>query len=169
MTSLNNYATSRVGAQRPTHLLTPDGDFDFTDGDIAIELAGKLGLELFDWQRWLVRWILAVDIVGRPACSQVIIIVPRQNGKGAVLEAVELFWLVVAGIPIVFHTAHEADTAAGHQERIESLIADPPIELPRIKSYKSNGKEKIRNLDEKLLLDFRTRTKQPSAARRRSG
>lgn len=149
----------RIGAQRPTHLLTPDGQFDFSDGDDAIRLASALGLELFDWQRWLVRWILAVDANGQPACRQVIIEVPRQNGKGAILEAIELYWLIVAGVPVVIHTAHEADTAAGHQERLDSLIGEPEIELPTIRSYKSNGKERIRNLDEKLLLQFRTRTK----------
>lgn len=149
----------RVGAQRPTHLLTPEGRFDFSDGDLAIELAGNLGLHLLDWQQWLVRWILAVDENGRPACNTVIIIVPRQNGKGAVLEAVELFWLTVAGVPRIIHTAHEADTAAGHQERLDELTAEPDIALPTLKSYKANGKERIRNLDDKLILQFRTRTK----------
>ena len=154
----------RVGAQRPTHLLTPDQvdpslRFDFSDGDDCIALAAALGLELLDWQRWAIRWILAVDQYGNPACRQVIIIVPRQNGKGAILEALELYWLIVAGIKVVVHTAHEADTAAGHQERLDSLISEPAIDLPRLRSYKSNGKERIRNLDEKLLLQFRTRTK----------
>lgn len=149
----------RVGAQRPTHLLTPEGRFDFSDGDDAIELAAALGLVLHDWQAWLVRWILAVDGDGSPACRQVVIEVPRQNGKGAILECVELYWLLVAGVPVVIHTAHEADTAAGHQERLDSLIVEPEIELPAVRSYKSNGKERIRNLDERLLLQFRTRTK----------
>ena len=152
-------ASGRVGAQRPTHLLTPEGSFDFSDGDDCIALAADLGLELFDWQRWLVRWILAVDADGNPACRQVVLIVPRQNGKGAVLEAIELYWLIVAGVKVVVHTAHEADTAAGHQERLDALIGEPEIDLPRLRSYKSNGKERIRNLDEKLLLQFRTRTK----------
>lgn len=159
MNSRTGATPARVGAQRPTHLVTPDGEFDFSDGDDAIELAAALGLELFDWQRWLVRWILAVDASGQPACSVVIIEVPRQNGKGAILECVELYWLIVAGVPIVIHTAHEADTAAGHQERLDTLIAEPDIELPSLKSFKANGKERIRNLDEKLLLQFRTRTK----------
>jgi len=148
-----------VGEQRPTHLVTPEGDFDFSDGDDAIELAESLGLVLFDWQRWLVRWILAVDGNGLPAAGVVILEVPRQNGKGAILECIELYWLIVAGVPIVIHTAHEADTAAGHQERLDTLIAEPEIELPALKSFKANGKERIRNLDEKLLLQFRTRTK----------
>lgn len=152
-------ANARVGAQRPTHLLTPEGSFDFSDGDDCIALASALGLELFEWQRWLVRWILAVDADGNPACRQVVVIVPRQNGKGAILEAIELYWLIVAGIKTVVHTAHEADTAAGHQERLDSLISEPEIDLPALKSYKSNGKERIRNLDDKLLLQFRTRTK----------
>ena len=159
MSSSQSVTLARVGAQRPTHLVTPEGEFDFSDGDDAIALAAALGLELFDWQRWLVRWILATDSTGQPAAGVVILEVPRQNGKGAILEAIELYWLIVAGVPIVIHTAHEADTAAGHQERLDTLIAEPEIELPVIRSYKSNGKERIRNLDEKLLLQFRTRTK----------
>lgn len=149
----------RVGSQRPTHLVTPNGQFDFSNGDDAIELAAALGLELFDWQRWLVRWILAVDEDGQPACRQVIIEVPRQNGKGAILECVELYWLIVAGVKTTIHTAHEADTAAGHQERLDSLITEPETEIPLLRSYKSNGKERIRNVDDRLLLQFRTRTK----------
>lgn len=149
----------RVGAQRPTHLLTPEGRFDFSDGDDAIELAAALGLDLFDWQRWLVRWILATDETGRPACQVVVLEVPRQNGKGGVLEAIELYWLIVARVPVVIHTAHEADTAADHQGRLDALIGEPEIDLPTLKSYKANGKERIRNLDDKLLLQFRTRTK----------
>ena len=149
----------RIGAQRPTHLLTPDGEYDFTDGDVAIDLAGSLGLHLLDWQCWLVRWILAVDANGRPACNTVILVVPRQNGKGAILEALELFWLIVAGIPNVIHTAHEADTAAGHMERIESLTTEPDIDLPKLHTYKANGKERTKNLDDKLVLQYRTRTK----------
>lgn len=149
----------RIGAQRPTHLLTPEGAFDFSDGDDCIALASALGLELLEWQRWLVRWILAVDADGNLACRQVVLIVPRQNGKGAVLEAIELYWLIVAGIKTAVHTAHEADTAAGHQERLDTLIDEPSIDLPALRSYKSNGKERIRNIDDKLLLQFRTRTK----------
>ena len=151
--------TQRVGAQRPTHLLTPEGRFDFTDGDVACDLADALGLHLLEWQRWLVRWILATDENGKPACNTVIVIVPRQNGKGAILEALELFWLLVARIPVVIHTAHEADTAAGHMERIESLTAEPDIEIPRVKTFKSNGKERTKNLDDQLVLQYRTRTK----------
>ena len=64
-------------------------------------MALSLGLELFDWQRWVVRWILAVDGKGQPAARQVILEVPRQNGKGAILECIELYWLIVAGVPVV--------------------------------------------------------------------
>lgn len=152
----------RVGAQRPTHLLTPDGPFNFDDGDIAIKLAEDLGLVLLDWQRWLVRWILATDENGLPACNTVIIVVPRQNGKSAILEALELFWMLVAGVPRVIHTAHEADTAAGHMDRIESLTTEPDIEIGAVRTYKSNGKERTICIDaekRKMLLQYRTRTK----------
>lgn len=159
-------ASRRVGAQRPTHLLTPDGDFDFSDGDVAVDLAEQLGLVLLDWQRWLVRWILARGADGLPACSTVILVIPRQNGKGAVLEALELYWMLVDRVPNVIHTAHEADTAAGHMERIEALTVDPDIELPYVHTFKSNGKERTLCVDEddhgdkqKMLLQYRTRTK----------
>ena len=128
---------------------------------MACDLASALGLELYDWQRWAVRWILALDENGQPAVNTAIINVPRQNGKGAILEALELYWLLVANVPIVIHTAHEADTSAGHMDRIEGLTIDPDIELPNIKTYRSNGKERTRNLDgkPKPLLQYRTRTK----------
>lgn len=156
----SNAVELRVGSQRPTHLLVPDHDtFDFSEGDLAIELAADLGLHLLDFQCWLVRWILATDSMGRPAANTVVITMPRQSGKGSVLEALEIYWLTVAGVPDVLHTAHEADVAAGHQDRIDALTAEPLIPLPKIKRYRANGKEKHFNVDDKLSLTYRTRTK----------
>ena len=48
--------------------------------------------------------------------------IPRQNGKGEVLIARELFGLFELGERKVIHTAHEFKTSAEHFHRLEAVI-----------------------------------------------
>jgi phage terminase large subunit-like protein len=73
----------------------------------AVELAASAGLILDPWQEYALDRILAEDGSGRPAAFEAALIVPRQNGKGSVLEALSLYWLFVADVPLILHSAHE--------------------------------------------------------------
>lgn len=90
-------------------------DYSFSSGVEAIELAESVGLVPDGWQRAAVMDILAEDDSGRWASFESGLIVPRQNGKGAVLEIVDLAdMFLFSGSTrdfLAIHTAHEFKTA----------------------------------------------------------
>lgn len=115
-------ATLDVGSQRPNHLVLPSGRAAGSAGDEAVELAALAGLDLDEWQQWLVRMALSEDAQHRFLATSIFLIVGRQNGKGSVLEAVQLFDLYVGGVEIAVHSAHVMSTCQEHQARIVSLV-----------------------------------------------
>lgn len=90
-------------------------EYSFTSGVEALELAESVGLEPDGWQRAAVLDMLAENDAGRWAAFESALIVPRQNGKGAVLEIVDLadLFLFSGGTRdfLAIHTAHEFKTA----------------------------------------------------------
>lgn len=113
-----------LGAQKPRINVTPTNIaplYAFTRADLAVDLAAVAGLFLDPWQEHVLRGACATDDLGKWAAKNVGLIVPRQNGKGSVLEARELAGLFLFGEDIV-HTAHLFGTASEHQRRMESLI-----------------------------------------------
>ena len=88
------------------------------------------------------------------------LICPRQNGKGAVLEALELYLLFLApDVELVVHTAHRFDTAQDHFRRIRGLIENTPSLMKRVKAIRvANGSEGIELKDGRRLL-FKARSK----------
>ena len=82
-----------------------------------------MGLTLFPWQDAVVRDLLSRDKGDRPACVTAGISVPRQNGKNAILEAVELYYLVVCGWHVL-HTAHRVKTVKKAFQRLVKYFTD---------------------------------------------
>ena len=112
-------------------------------GDEAIALAESAGLDLMPWQRYVLRHALGAREDGRCAASKVSLWLPRQNGKNAVVEALELYWLFLAREPLILHSAHEYKTAQEAYLRLRSLIQGTP-ELDRLVSYRNvNGEQGI--------------------------
>jgi hypothetical protein len=128
-----------------------------TAGADAVEFAATCGLVLDEWQVWCLDQMLAERADGSWAASQSALIVPRQNGKNAVLEALELYALYVLDESRILHTAHLAKTAADHMARMVGLVRANP-ELDEITHpYFSNGKEALERLDTGARLEFITR------------
>ena len=73
-------------------------------------LANAYGLTPDPWQTTVLECWLATDKNGRMRAGRCGLAVPRQNGKNAVLEMIELYFLVVLHRKIL-HTAHEVKTA----------------------------------------------------------
>src|SRR6185437_15135570 len=88
MTSLLEERADLLGAQRPRTCSVPG--YATGTGEEAIELAEMAGLVLDPWQCDVLRDALGEGPDGRWASPFVGLVVPRQNGKGAVLEAREL-------------------------------------------------------------------------------
>lgn len=147
---------NRIGAQRPRLSLIPDGVVS-SAADEAIDLAASCGLILDDWQRWVLDGILSEKADRSFAAAQAVLIVPRQSGKNAVLEALELAALFLLGESRIIHTAHLAKTAADHMQRMVALIRGNP-ELEAVSQFFfANGKEAIVRKDNHARLEFITR------------
>lgn len=99
-------------------------------GGEVIDLMADLGRPLDPWQAWIIerglgqvrdeedptQLVMAADTCG---CW-----VPRQNGKGDIIMALEVGWLFLFGIPLIGHSAHLYSTAAEGFVRIKNLIED---------------------------------------------
>lgn len=97
-----------------------------TAGPEFAELAESAGLILDRWQRLVLDVALAEDPeTGLWAAFEAVVIVPRQNGKGSVIEALELGWLFLLGEKVL-HTAQLGQTAHDGYERLLGLINDAP-------------------------------------------
>lgn len=98
----------RKGNQEPRVSRAPD--WVFTHGQDAAFLAESYGLAPDPWQQRVIDAWLGETDDGKWSASRCGLSVPRQNGKNAVLEIVELYKLVQLGRRIL-HTAHEVKTA----------------------------------------------------------
>jgi hypothetical protein len=118
--------------------------FAFSSGFEAIELAESAGLILDDWQKLCLILGLGETAAGKWAAFQVALIVARQNGKGAILEALELFWLFGTGEMLIGHSAHEYRTAMEAFRRVLFLITNTDALRKKVKKViNANGEEGI--------------------------
>lgn len=129
-------------------------------GPEAVELAASAGLVLLPWQELVLDVALAETAEGFCASFEVGLVVPRQNGKGGVLEAAELYWLFLDdAVDLITHTAHRFDTSLEHFNRIRTLVETTPELMAEVKGiYDSNGKERI-ELRNGKRLQFKARSK----------
>lgn len=118
---MSSLLDARVGVQRPRILHLPLG-ISSTAGHDAAELAESAGLVLDSWQRFALNAILAERDDGRWAAFEAAVIVPRQNGKGSIIEALELAGLFLLDENLILHSAHEFKTAWEGFLRVKELI-----------------------------------------------
>lgn len=132
-----------VGSQVPTFAWGPDGSTDHAEG--AIEVATLLGLTPDPWQENVLRSWMRTDESGRWAAGRWGIAVPRQNGKNALVEIIELYCAGILGLKIL-HTAHETKTATKAFNRVASFFESGPF-ADRIKDkggiYHGRGEQAI--------------------------
>src|SRR5690606_17185262 len=128
----------RRGAQRQRVGNWPD--YVTSSGVEAVELAASAGLVLDPWQEFVLTHGLGEQADGRWAAFKVSVWVPRQNGKGAIIEARELAGLCRFKERLDHHSAHEHKTAAEAYIRIKELIQSTPDVDRRVSKYwQANG------------------------------
>jgi len=128
-------------------------------GTQAYKLAKRAGLELFDYQRAALTDILSVDDDGLFLHFESALNMARQNGKGAILEALELWHLFEGGTALSIHSAHEFKTSELHFQRLEGLVRNTPDLADRVAAIRhSHGQEGI-YLKDGRSLRFYTRTR----------
>ena len=141
----------RVGEQRPRLHQQPVGAVS-SAGDDAIEWAESIGwddaagcgfYQLDEWQRFVIRGMLSEDATARLCAEIALLIVARQNGKGTILEVVELYALFVLDLPLILHTAHLGETSADHMARLWAAISSDPELAGQCKQVLAKGYEAI--------------------------
>ncbi|MFE5217477.1 MULTISPECIES: terminase [unclassified Streptomyces] len=130
-----------------------------TAGQEAIDLAARAGLHLDPWQQHILRVGMGERPDGSWASFEVAVNVPRQNGKGGVIEARELWGLFIGGEELILHSAHEFKTAKAAFKRIERLIRQTPDLHKRVKTYRQTVGEEGIELHSGQLLRFIARSK----------
>lgn len=132
-----------IGSQRPVHCSLPFA-CSHAAGREAVEFAGKSGLVLDDWQAWTLEQSMGTQQDGRWAAKEVGLLVSRQNGKNAILEARELGGLFLLGEKLIIHTAHEFKASSEHFLRIRNLVESRAELFSRVKAIRtSHGDETI--------------------------
>lgn len=168
---MNSTQSEWLGRQTPRLSCLPTSSVSVALGDDAVQLAAWAGLILDPWQEWVLRHALGTRDDGGWAAFEVGLVVGRQNGKNAVLEARELAELFLVaprfGPRLVIHAAHQFKTALEHFRRIKRRILDTPELLEKVKGpvrrgipagiRDSHGEESIELVDGSRLL-FAART-----------
>lgn len=148
----------RHGSQTPRVAEFPD--YVSTAADEFVDLAAAAGLGLDPWQRYVLRHGLGESSQGRWAAFICSCWVPRQNGKGGIIEALELGWLFLTGERLVLHSAHEYKTAQEAFLRIRGLIQGcPDLDRQVARYWQANGEQGIElRSGQRLRFVARSRT-----------
>lgn len=98
-------------------------------GSEVIDLMSDLGRPLDPWQAWVIE--RGLGQVRDPETGDLEVAadtcgcwVPRQNGKGDIIMALEVAWLFLFGIPLIGHSAHLYSTAHEAFIRIKTLVEE---------------------------------------------
>lgn len=130
-----------------------------TAGTEAVELARHAGLLLDPWQQYVLRNGLGEAEDGTWATFENCVIVSRQSGKGAIIEARELAGLFLFGEQLIIHTSHEFKTSLEAFGRVRSLIENTDDLRRKVRRITvSHGSESIELLNGSKLR-FLARTK----------
>ncbi|WP_406398799.1 terminase [Streptomyces uncialis] len=145
------------GIQVP-RLSTAPAHFLSSSGQEAVELAAMAGLTLFPWQQHVLDVGLRERSDGSWAAFEVAVNVPRQNGKGAIIEARELAGLFLLGERLIIHSAHEFKTSKVAFQRIEALILGCSDLRKRVLRVRNNTNETSITLVTGQVLQFLARS-----------
>lgn len=129
-----------VASAPPRHRSLPDA-VTTQAGREAVEVAALAGLYLDPWQAAVLESALSLDDRGKWAAMEVGLVVPRQNGKGSILEALELAHLFLFDTPLMLHSAHEFKTSSEAFRRIWSLIENTPDFERRVRRKYANNND----------------------------
>ena len=131
-------------------------------GEDAAAFAKRAGLVMDPWQADVLQAAMGLRAGGKWASRNVGLLVPRQNGKGSILEARELFALFGGDERLIIHSAHRYDTSELHFQRLLDLMEGNRDLARHIRSVsKVSGKESItvRRVDgSRCQLKFKART-----------
>lgn len=127
-------------------------------GEETVALSREAGLITDPWQELVLYEAMGEDVRGQWAAFEVGLCVPRQNGKGGILEARELGGLFLIG-ELIVHTAHQFETSLAAFARLLELIeSNPWLDQQVRRVSRAHGEEGIK-LRNGAQIKFKTRTK----------
>jgi hypothetical protein len=110
----------------------------------------------------VLRDALGESPAGKWSAFEVGLVVPRQQGKGSVLEALELAALFLADSdeppPLVLHSAHEFKTSAEHFRRVRDLVEGNEFLKRQVRIIRTAAGAESIELESGARLRFVTRT-----------
>lgn len=130
-------------------------------GSEAVDLAAAAGLVLDDWQSWVLEEALAERADGTWAAFEVGLVLPRQNGKNAILEARELAGVVLFDDDLIVHTAHRRDTMIEHFRRMRQLAEEVEEFRKLVKRVVLRTGEESIELKGNRRINFAARARNP--------
>ncbi|ABE67631.1 hypothetical protein Wildcat_26 [Mycobacterium phage Wildcat] len=135
---VNVVVGERYGYQRPPegHCFIPP--YTTSLGDKAMWFLHQVGFELDPWQEFVLRNMLNLDAQGHWAASEALLLVPRQNGKTAIIEARELVGLYVVCDKLCIHTAVLFNAARESFYRLKARIENNET-LNKITRFRSGN------------------------------
>ena len=145
-----------LGSQEPRFQFAPP-QVSNASGE-AIDLCAQIGMPMDLWQQTSLRLMLGETASGGWSAFEFGLVVPRQNGKGGVLEARELAGLFLFGEEHIIHSAHESSTAAEAYLRMRNLIDGTDWLSKRVKKMIGSPGRQYIELHNGARLSYKTRT-----------
>ncbi|WP_202321114.1 terminase large subunit [Mycobacterium intracellulare] len=99
----------RIGSQIPTNNIVPL--YVSSKGEDAVQFVRLCGIQLDEWQEYVLAESLNIDKRGKFAATEVCLLVPRQQGKTVIAECRELVGLFMLGEQLIIHSAQLFPTA----------------------------------------------------------
>ena len=122
-------------------------------------MAKAYGLVLDPWQENVLEAAMGERSDGQWAAPRVGVAVPRQNGKGALIEARELAGLLVFGEQSIVHSAHQQATARVGFDRIKSYFDNYDDLRRKVKAIGTAVAREYIELKSGQMLRFPARSK----------
>ncbi|WP_433382779.1 hypothetical protein [Streptosporangium sp. CA-115845] len=140
----------RVGSQTPRVANWPQ--YPISAAPEVIDLAASAGLHLDPWQQFILTHGLGQRLDEQWTARKVSVWVPRQNGKGGVIEALELAWLFLFKDELIIHSSHQHRTSSRAYARLERIIRGAPHLFRQVEQFRqANGEQQIETRDGRLL------------------
>lgn len=146
---------ARFGNQHPTQsVILP---YDKSLYQEAIEYYEKTGRKCYEWQRDLLKSVMAIDDDGLWVHQKFGFSISRRNGKTEIVYDVEL-WALENGLNVL-HTAHRISTSHSSFEKMKKYLEDSGyVDGQDFNSIKAKGQERIELYKSGGVIQFRTRT-----------
>lgn len=113
-----------------------------TLGEDAVALSAHAGLHLDPWEADVLTESLGRRKSGKWSALEVLLIVPRQNGKGAIIEARQLAAMFLTKDATMIYSAHQFKTAKAMYKRIRDLCQNTPDLHKRVLRYPDSNDDK---------------------------